>query len=42
MQKNNAHNYKISTIIPVYNQEKYIEEALKSILNQSFEPYEIL
>lgn len=42
MKKNNANNYKISTIIPVYNQEKYIEKALKSIANQTFQPYEIL
>lgn len=42
MQKNNAYNYKISTIIPVYNQEKYIEKALKSIIDQAFEPCEIL
>lgn len=42
MKKNNANNYKISTIIPVYNQEKYIEKALKSIVNKSFQPYEIL
>ena len=42
MKKNNANNYKISTIIPVYNQEKYIEKALKSIVDQTFKPYEIL
>ena len=42
MNKNNVNNYKISTIIPVYNQEKYIEKALKSIVNQTFQPYEIL
>lgn len=42
MKKNNVNNYKISTIIPVYNQEKYIEKALKSIVNQTFQPYEIL
>lgn len=42
MKRNNDYNYKISTIIPVYNQEKHIEKALKSIIDQTFEPYEIL
>lgn len=32
----------ISIIIPVYNVEQYIEECLNSILNQSFENYEII
>ena len=27
--------YKISVIIPIYNVEKYIEETIKSIINQS-------
>lgn len=31
---------KISIIIPVYNVEAYIEECLKSIMNQSFSDYE--
>lgn len=32
----------ISVIIPMYNTEKYIEECLKSILNNSFSNYEII
>ena len=33
---------KISVIIPVYNVEKYIEECIKSVLNQSFRDLEII
>jgi glycosyltransferase involved in cell wall biosynthesis len=33
---------KISVIIPLYNVEKYIERCLKSILNQSFQDFEIV
>lgn len=33
---------KISIIIPVYNAEKYLRECLDSILNQSFQDFEIL
>lgn len=32
----------ISIIIPVYNVEKYIEKCLKSIINQIYEPKEII
>ena len=28
-------NFKFSVIIPIYNVEKYLEEAIKSIINQS-------
>ena len=35
-------NPKISIIIPVYNVERYLSECLESILNQSFNDYEIL
>lgn len=31
-----------SIIIPLYNKEKYVENALKSILNQTFADYEII
>ena len=32
----------LSVIIPVYNTENYIEECLSSILNQTFESFEVL
>jgi len=33
---------KVSILVPVFNQETYIKEALKSILNQSFKSFEII
>lgn len=33
---------KISVIIPVYNVEKYLPECLESILNQTFQGFEII
>lgn len=33
---------KLSIIIPTYNQEKYIRETFESILNQSFQDFEII
>lgn len=33
---------KVSIIIPVYNCEKYIEEAINSAINQSYNNYEVL
>ena len=32
----------ISIILPVYNAEKYIERAIKSLINQSYKNIEIL
>ncbi|MDE7322308.1 MAG: glycosyltransferase [Lachnospiraceae bacterium] len=32
----------ISVIVPVYNKELYVEECIKSILNQSFNDFEII
>src|SRR5699024_8503264 len=32
----------ISIIVPVYNKEKYLDQSLKSILNQSFDNLEII
>jgi glycosyltransferase involved in cell wall biosynthesis len=40
-QKNSGLPY-LSIILPVYNMEKYIERALLSILNQSFQDFEII
>ena len=33
---------KISVILPVFNAEKYIEQSVKSVLNQSFEDFELI
>ena len=33
---------KISVIMSIYNEEKYIETSLKSLLNQTFEDFEII
>ena len=38
---NNKNPY-LSIILPIYNMEKYIERALLSILNQSFQDFEII
>ena len=35
-------NYKISVIMSVYNDEKNVETAIKSILNQSYKDFEFL
>ena len=32
----------ISCIVPVYNGEKYLAEAIESILKQRYEPIEII
>ena len=33
---------KISVIMPVYNAEKYVAEAIKSILNQTYDDFELI
>jgi glycosyltransferase involved in cell wall biosynthesis len=33
---------KVSVIVPVYNGDKYLREALDSVLNQSVRPFEVL
>ncbi len=35
-------NSKLSIIIPIYNVEKYLHQCLDSILNQTYDPYEII
>ena len=39
-EKNNKILYSI--IVPVYNVEKYLTECIESILNQSYEKWELL
>lgn len=34
--------YLVSVIIPVYNSEKYVEDTIKSILNQTYDDIEII
>lgn len=38
------HDYKpvISIIVPVYNSEKYLEKCLQSVINQTFQDFELL
>jgi|SRR5690606_21799024 len=38
----NANDLKYTIILPVHNEENYIENALNSIMNQSFLPFELI
>lgn len=35
-------NVKISVIVPLYNEEKYVDKCIESILNQSFKDFEAI
>lgn len=35
-------NEMVSVIMPVYNTEKYVEEAICSVLSQSYQDWELL
>ncbi len=35
-------NPKVSIIIPLYNHEQYIGECLRSVLEQSYQDYEVI
>lgn len=35
-------NILVSVIIPVYNVEKYLKEAIESVINQTFKNIEII
>lgn len=40
--KNDKYFPKISVILPVYNEEKYLDESIQSILNQIFKDFEFI
>lgn len=42
MFDNNNLRMKISIIIPLYNKEKYIKSVVESVLNQSFQDFEVI
>mgnify|MGYP000079277661 CR=1 FL=1 len=33
---------KISVVIPLYNKEKYVKRAINSVLNQTYQEFEII
>ena len=35
-------NHKLSVIIPLYNHETFIKEAIQSVLEQSFSDFELI
>jgi len=41
MEKNTS-SPKISVILPAYNEERYLEKSVQSILNQTFEDFELI
>ena len=41
-QRRNAAPPKVSVIMPVYNEERYLGEAISSILSQTFSAYELI
>lgn len=40
--KNNTNPVKISVIMPVYNAEQYLRQTLDSVLNQTFQDFELI
>ncbi|HXU25655.1 MAG TPA: glycosyltransferase [Bacteroidia bacterium] len=42
MEKNTEDKYFVSIIIPCYNAEKYIGQAIESVLNQTYQDFEII
>lgn len=41
-QENNMINPKVSVIVPIYNVEKYLDECMVSLLNQTLKDIEII
>jgi len=42
MHKINIDSYLISVIVPAYNAEKYIDETVQSVLNQTYQTWELI
>nr|WP_317354374.1 glycosyltransferase family A protein [uncultured Agathobacter sp.] len=42
MIKNSKAKYLFSVVVPVFNVEKYIEEAISSVINQNYNQFEII
>ena len=42
MFKPNEKDFLISIVIPIYNAEKYLEECLNSIKNQTYKNFEVI
>lgn len=42
MQTENENKITLSIIVPVYNVEKYLEDCVESLLNQTYQNYEII
>lgn len=42
MIKHNIHQPAISVLLPVYNAERYVHEAVESVLKQTFEDFELI
>lgn len=42
VNQNNFNDCAVSVVIPVYNTEKYIGATLESILNQTFQDFEVV
>lgn len=42
LKRKNSKSIRISVIMPCYNAEKFIYQAIESILNQSFQGFELI